>query len=698
MHLAEIHLPPFVASHLRWFVAIVVVVVGFLIVGLGDVLRFFEDAGWKRARAIASVCYREAIRRRILWITPVAIIGVIVAVQLLNPVDDQDAIRQTVKYALFTSGILVVLATIILACTNLPREIENRVIFTIVTKPTTRLEIVLGKIMGFARVSATILVIMGVFTWAYAAIRASHFHAKAVAKLDTVLDTDPAKRSLQHAVQNGFLEAKNYVEPVSYEEFVRAPKPGDTARWIAGDGEQAVLVPFDLPTELLPENAQPLSNGGLQVEAKIEYEPDETIKHWPLPDWHPTPFVGEEPEPDRFPKYRLKSPIPFVEFQIFGPDRFTLIPPNELVRGGRVVLSVWRPAKMRKMLTLTPANLDRLYKVPPHPAHRIYVRFVGFGPFHYGMGRGGIRLFSPKLNRYIDPVPEANGEPSWPEFHGRDFLGNQQLRCASDPAKAVVGVFHFRNARFPQDEQVPFEFRALIEGSGDDSSAGDVPTRIYLDAMSLKTGESTGQIQFNIESNRTTYFSLPAKALSDGDFDLHLRAVAPGRYLTIRSGGMHPTLQAVAGNELFAWNLFKSLLVIWLLSLLVVIVAVFCSTFVSWPIAVVLTVVILIVNWGAQQIGGSGSGLGAAMARDLGAREAATAKVVGSAVEGLTSLLQNVAKFLPDISSFSAMEDIERSVNMPGHVVWDAVKVILAFGVPLTVLAYVFLKRKEVAP
>jgi hypothetical protein len=104
------------------------------------------------------------------------------------------------------------------------------------------------------------------------------------------------------------------------------------------------------------------------------------------------------------------------------------------------------------------------------------------------------------------------------------------------------------------------------------------------------------------------------------------------------------------------------------------------------------------VNWGAQQIGGSGSGLGAAMARDLGAREAATAKVVGSAVEGLTSLLQTVAKFLPDISSFSAMEDIERSVNVPGHVLWDAVKVILAFGVPLTVLAYVFLKRKEVAP
>src|SRR5207302_1993481 len=90
-----------------------------------------------------------------------------------KPFDEQDAIRQTTKFCLFATGLVVIVSTIILACTNLPREIENRVIYTVVTKPTTRLEIVLGKILGFARVSAAILIIMGLFTWGYLVLRAS---------------------------------------------------------------------------------------------------------------------------------------------------------------------------------------------------------------------------------------------------------------------------------------------------------------------------------------------------------------------------------------------------------------------------------------------------------------------------------------------------------------------------------------------
>ena len=39
------------------------------------------------------------------------------------------------------------------------------------------------------------------------------------------------------------------------------------------------------------------------------------------------------------------------------------------------------------------------------------------------------------------------------------------------------------------------------------------------------------------------------------------------------------------------------------MALLVVIVSVFCSTFLSWPIAIVLTILILLGHWGVQQLG-----------------------------------------------------------------------------------------------
>src|SRR3954471_23784564 len=153
--------------HLGWYLAGIILVLG-LAVGLVDLQRF----SLKRIWAISGVCFDESIRRRVLWITPLAILGVIVVSQLQRPLDEQDAIRQTTKFCIFATGLLVALTTIILACTNLPREIENRVIYTVVTKPTTRLEIVIGKVLGFARVALGILLIMGVFSYAYLSLRA----------------------------------------------------------------------------------------------------------------------------------------------------------------------------------------------------------------------------------------------------------------------------------------------------------------------------------------------------------------------------------------------------------------------------------------------------------------------------------------------------------------------------------------------
>ena len=147
-------------------IGVAIVLVG-AVYGLSDIARLNPIRVW----AISSVSFTESIRRRVLWITPVAILGVLVVAQFLDPVDPQDAIRQTTKVCLFATGLLVVVSAIILACTNLPKEIENRVIYTIVTKPTTRLEIVLGKIVGFARVSVVIILIMGVFTLAYLKLR-----------------------------------------------------------------------------------------------------------------------------------------------------------------------------------------------------------------------------------------------------------------------------------------------------------------------------------------------------------------------------------------------------------------------------------------------------------------------------------------------------------------------------------------------
>src|SRR5689334_21708680 len=99
-------LPPALTDHLGWLIAA-------LVIGIQDVARLRLCRAW----AISGVCFDESIRRRILWITPLAILGVIIVAQLQKPVDEQDAIRQTTKFCLFATGLVVTITTIILACT-----------------------------------------------------------------------------------------------------------------------------------------------------------------------------------------------------------------------------------------------------------------------------------------------------------------------------------------------------------------------------------------------------------------------------------------------------------------------------------------------------------------------------------------------------------------------------------------------------
>ena len=53
-------------------------------------------------------------------------LGILAVSLLARPADEMDAIRQTITYSLFASSVVVVIAAVLLAATNLPKEIESR--------------------------------------------------------------------------------------------------------------------------------------------------------------------------------------------------------------------------------------------------------------------------------------------------------------------------------------------------------------------------------------------------------------------------------------------------------------------------------------------------------------------------------------------------------------------------------------------
>ncbi|MBI5678495.1 MAG: ABC transporter permease subunit, partial [Planctomycetes bacterium] len=88
---------------------------------------------------------------------------VIIIVSPFIPTTDEPDARVKMMLVVFFQVVvlLCIVGVIFLSATSLPHEIEDRTIYGVLSKPVSRLKIVVGKISGFALVSALLLIILG---------------------------------------------------------------------------------------------------------------------------------------------------------------------------------------------------------------------------------------------------------------------------------------------------------------------------------------------------------------------------------------------------------------------------------------------------------------------------------------------------------------------------------------------------------
>ena len=275
------------------------------------------------------------------------------------------------------------------------------------------------------------------------------------------------------------------------------------------------------------------------------------------------------------------------------------------------------------------------------------------------------------------------------EYTGRGGQYGRQLRGGRDSRR--VAMYHFPGAEPSGKDSHQFEMRLGVERLEE-----DVATKLNVRFLDGSDAHSTDLF---VETNRPTYFDVPASVVDADGYWVVLRTES-NAWLGLQDG-RNASLRLVKQDQSFAWNLLKSLTVLWLMSLLVTVVSIFCSTFLSWPIAVVLTVMILSGRWATEMIGTADGSVGRQVVNDMLGRDAgaAGARAVSESVDALVRMLHVVSQVLPDLSAFRAIEDLEQGIAIsPRQVLLPSLLVALGFGIPLTVLAYVFLKFKEVAP
>lgn len=695
-----------------------VIAVAVVAIGWRDIARF----RFRRVRAIAGVCYSESIRRRVLWITPLAIVGVIAISLLTRPYDEQDAVRQSIKYCLFATALIVVVAALILACTNLPKEIENRVIFTIVTKPTTRLEIVLGKVLGFAMVSGLILLIMGAFTFVYLEARTWSMTRDIRALLASPGMDAGNRRQLQRYADSGLLSTKAIQWPKDLQVYGRTSTE-DGTRWIVGQ-QTFFLAPFVLTQNDVRQFEQKVNErSGLFLIITVK-----VAERKLLPD------EARELKAGNFPQ----------EGEVFGPAVSTTQPVRYAPRVGVIAFSAashqaigtkdlptsafympvpdrnWTPGAARTFAI--PLSGSTLKEFVDAGAFNVEVSGATLG---YDLGAGPTPISLVVVDRTtgapVMSIPNSTTSATEPPQQtalstepvvtppGVRFLsrfgrvGMQVIGRDPEEGEGSVAVYSFAGASGAEarNGKVLLQTKVSVDRGGDLDADRFKTSLASLQVRNRKTGFLSEPVVFEPTTNRLVDVEVQAQAVEGGDFDVSVRGVTPGQYL-----GFHglmastPSIALVTAEQSFGINLFKSLLILWMLSILVVAISIFCSTFLSWPIAVVLTVMLLLGRWGVNELGDAlDPGSSRIIMKDLfGIRDPNKSETVNNVYDALATTLKNGAKVLPNVARFPVMEDLDRGVSIPLSKILAALRELVIFGVPLVLLTYVILRNKEVAP
>ncbi len=132
--------------------------------GIIDGLNNLVSLSPRRLGALTMLTYKEAIRRKALLVFVVfAVLFMFAGWFLTGGVEQQKEFlpKIYISFALRAITWLLLPMVLILSCWGIPEDIKQRSLHTVVTKPARRLEVVLGRMMGFGLIGSVILAVMG---------------------------------------------------------------------------------------------------------------------------------------------------------------------------------------------------------------------------------------------------------------------------------------------------------------------------------------------------------------------------------------------------------------------------------------------------------------------------------------------------------------------------------------------------------
>ena len=668
-----------------WSAALVFTIFMVLMMGLTGSLRV---RGSGRTYAIAWMSFREAMSQRAWLAIPLWLVGVLVVGIFVSPyrlVQDRMMLSTLllVRGQLLMAGVLM----LTLACRSIPRELDKRTIMVTASKPISMLELVVGKLLGLILLGALLAGAMGLCSYAVLWYEGQQvrrqariqLHAQEQAYQEGTREVEPDS-DLREIARRGVLYARDPVWPRDTVAFNgKFDEEIDQRACLKGGSNAGIQWRFENleVSERLPV---------LYMNFGIERDPREITKK--------NDFDPAAPLIIKLKGISIRDPRLKVEMEVPLPVSADMarVGLSRPIGGSTGVAIILDPNQWGVLYNIGPVGFDVRCEVEGH-----YLYFANESLRLGSVGQGGFGR------------PEALTVAS---ESGRAVLVAKRFRNAYEISGVEIGqpavaYWHFKDvdlSDFPPGGNVSFDIQTYQEKSdviksytvglvralsirpdgkkdgwpipGQDEEVGPDESAQQQNQQKLLDRDWPGWKQVVVRERKPTSVDLPRRLFAEGNDVYVFLACGTGTSgieLTAKSGYLS------RGSSSFALNLLRCEAIVFMQLATIAAVAVMASSFLSWPVACFLSIVIYL-------IGAAGSFI----------REQITLWGTGAAVAA-HYVIKGLLVVLPNFSIYQATEKIAEGDLIPVGKLSELFGLTCLWVVGSALLAYLLLRSRELA-
>ena len=182
----------------------------------------------RRIGALAKLGFKEASRGKLYWVFLLFLLPFLFPTKWWFLFKAENELRSTVSITAYAMNFVLLLPAVLLAAFSIPRDIRDQNIYTIVTKPVERFEIVLGRFLGYAGLLTVVLLLMTAVGWLYILTTGVSKEAEA----ETYKARVPVRGKLTFASRKAEFQGTNVGREFDYRKYIAGdPTSPQRAIW-----------------------------------------------------------------------------------------------------------------------------------------------------------------------------------------------------------------------------------------------------------------------------------------------------------------------------------------------------------------------------------------------------------------------------------------------------------------------------------